>query len=138
MAVLLCDVDHFKQYNDTYGHLEGDNCLMAVAQAIKDVVGESATVARFGGEEFIALLHPAASLDAYEAAEKMREAIRSLAIPHSNSSVGRTVTISIGVAVHADQIKDPRALIRHADDSLYVAKRTRDKCVVWDPMLLGR
>ncbi|MFG6462048.1 GGDEF domain-containing protein [Roseateles sp. DXS20W] len=137
MAVLLCDLDHFKQYNDSYGHLEGDNCLIAVAAALQTALADVATVARFGGEEFIALLRPSSGLTAAAAAERMQQAVASLAIPHVGSSASPVVTLSIGVASHQAQDSNVEALIRHADDALYVAKRSRNRYVVWDQRLLG-
>lgn len=138
MAVLLCDIDFFKQYNDTYGHLEGDRCLISVAKALKDALGEEAVVARFGGEEFIALLKPKSPFNAQVAAERIRHAVHRLEIPHSSSTVHSKVSISVGIAVHDALIQSAEALIRHADDALYMAKRSRNTCVVWDPRLLGR
>jgi diguanylate cyclase (GGDEF)-like protein/PAS domain S-box-containing protein len=137
MTVLLCDIDHFKQYNDTYGHLEGDKCLIAVAEALQTALSDKAVVARFGGEEFIALVQPSSGLHAAEAAELIQNAIASLGIPHAGSSVSSLVTLSIGVAEHQARHPNVDALIRHADDALYVAKRSRNRYVVWEPRLTG-
>jgi len=137
MSVLLCDIDHFKQYNDTYGHIEGDNCLVAVAGAIRHALSDVATVARFGGEEFIALLRPDSGLSASAAAERMQQAVLALNIAHANSSVSSTVTLSIGVAVHQEDNITAECLVRRADDALYVAKRARNRFVVWDQRLFG-
>lgn len=137
LAVMLCDIDHFKRYNDTYGHLEGDRCLKAVAEALTRALGAHGTVARFGGEEFLALIHPGAPLTAESAAAQAQAVVRAMGLPHAGSPDGHGVTVSIGVAVQQPHHDRPDALIRHADDALYLAKRTRDRYVVWSPQLLG-
>ncbi len=125
LSLILIDIDHFKQYNDHYGHGAGDDCLRQVAQALAHC-GERPLdlVARYGGEEFVALLPETESDGALHLAEQMRVAVEALAIPHARSSAGSVVTLSIGVATHRpDQAKtDLRHLQECADQALYRAK----------------
>lgn len=129
VAILLIDVDHFKPYNDEYGHPEGDACLRRVAS----VIAASAThpldlAARYGGEEFILLLPGLLLRDAARRAETVRATVEALAIPHRGAGPGcAVVTVSIGLAAavpQADAVAAVReALIQQADHSLYDAKR---------------
>ncbi len=94
-----CDIDHFKAYNDHYGHLAGDQCLTRVAQALAETVSRAEDlVARYGGEEFAVLLSGSGLAEALALAEKVRLAVGALAIPHACSSAGDWVSLSIGVA----------------------------------------
>lgn len=125
LSLILIDIDNFKNYNDTYGHLEGDQCLQRVAQQIKSCLGRPRdAVVRFGGEEFLVLV-PDTELDgAVTVARKMVEATRSLNIPNDNGINGR-VTISAGAAhcsyptLRAQGISSALAV---ADKALYAAK----------------
>jgi diguanylate cyclase (GGDEF)-like protein len=124
LSVIMIDVDHFKLYNDTYGHGGGDTCLQRIARAAEGVLQRPADViARYGGEEFIALL-PETRLDgALAVAEAIRLAVASLEIPHSSSKTATYVTLSLGAACtipHAD--KDPSTILELADQQLYAAK----------------
>jgi diguanylate cyclase (GGDEF)-like protein len=99
LAVLMIDIDHFKAYNDHYGHVPGDACLRKVAQAIEASVPRPGDLTvRFGGEEFAVLLPDTTGPQAVIVAEQIRAAVRALAIPHARSPVGDRVTVSIGVA----------------------------------------
>lgn len=127
LSLLICDIDCFKQYNDTYGHLAGDGALQKVAKAI-DKCFHRATdlVARYGGEEFVVLLPDTNAEDAYRMTEKMIEAIAGLGIPHkaSKADVDR-VSISIGVACAGGSVEmNKQELIERADAALYQAKET--------------
>jgi diguanylate cyclase (GGDEF)-like protein len=124
LSLILCDIDHFKLYNDTYGHPAGDRCLVEVAQAISKVIKRpSDLVARYGGEEFVLVL-PQTSLEgAKYLAQQIRLQVQSLKIPHLRSSVDLYVTISLGVSAcipHPDF--DFEVLIAAADQGLYQAK----------------
>lgn len=123
-AVILLDVDHFKKYNDFYGHQAGDTCLQRVAQALKDSLRRPIDlVARFGGEEFIAVLPQADAAQASQAAERVRQAIEGLRLPHAASGTAPVVTVSVGVAsCKATPTRDSRAVIEVADQALYRAK----------------
>jgi diguanylate cyclase (GGDEF)-like protein/PAS domain S-box-containing protein len=124
LALLLVDVDHFKAYNDAWGHPAGDGCLRAIADAINTGARRPTDVAaRYGGEE-MALILPNTDLDgAVAVAERIRGAVEDLRIPHPTSATG-TVTVSVGVAVVAPAPGDdtPRPLIERADRALYSAK----------------
>ncbi|MBS1158697.1 MAG: diguanylate cyclase [Proteobacteria bacterium] len=129
IALMMCDVDHFKPYNDTYGHQAGDDCLRRVAHAIQQTMERAADiVARYGGEEFAVVLPETQIGGALFLAEKIRHAVHELHIPHSGSAQGR-VTLSIGIAA---TIPGPDAaqeeLIEAADRALYQAKHAgRDR-----------
>ena len=124
LGLLLLDVDHFKSFNDRYGHPAGDACLARVAAAIVTAMGRAGDiVARYGGEEFAAIL-PGTELEgALYVAEHIRLAVAALDIQHLDSSCG-TVTISIGAAVVIPRPSlAPEALVNSADNALYAAKR---------------
>jgi len=137
LGILICDIDHFKLFNDTYGHLRGDSCLAAVASAIRSAVQNFGIAARFGGEEYLVLLRPNACLGLSEAATLIRNAVAALRITHSTSSVSHLVTLSIGGAMHQPLHLNAEAVLRHADDALYAAKRLRNRYVEWNERLTG-
>jgi len=123
LAVILCDIDHFKQYNDRYGHQQGDACLKKIASALdKAVQRPGDLVARYGGEEFIVLLAETDLKNGRLICEKLFALINDLGIKHSGSPLGR-VTASFGLAaVFPDRQMPPEYLIRRADEALYRAK----------------
>ena len=125
LSLIMCDIDHFKVYNDTYGHQVGDDCLRKVAQAVAKVVKRPADcVARYGGEEFAVVLPNTDLAGATQVAETIRTAILSLEIPHTGSSTSEQVTLSLGVASQVpDENVAPSLLIEAADRALYVAKQ---------------
>ena len=124
VSIIMLDVDHFKRYNDQYGHPAGDRCLVQVARAMNDCVRPTDVVARFGGEEFIAVLSQADAATAGQVAERMRVAIQALDIRHADSDVATVVTASLGVAsVRARADLGHAALISAADAALYRAKQ---------------
>lgn len=123
IALMIIDVDHFKDYNDCYGHLKGDECLQTVASELKTVFSRSGDlVARYGGEEF-AIILPNAGGEAMRMAEKCRAAIDALNIPHKDSPNTDNVTISVGLSsiVPAGDLKSDD-LLDCADKGLYIAK----------------
>lgn len=124
LALLMIDIDHFKRYNDCYGHQTGDACLQAVAAALKGSLSRSHDlVARYGGEEFACLMPDCTQLDGQIKAEKLREAVQALGIPHADSPTASQVTLSIGVAaVVPDAHTTPQQLVAIADKALYLAK----------------
>ena len=129
LSLIMIDVDHFKKYNDRYGHLAGDQCLRKIAETLRAQIRRSNDiVARYGGEEFLLLLPETERNDAEVIAQKLIEAIRDLAIPHDQSSYG-VVTISAGlVAMKDENFKSVESLAKAADDALYSAKwRGRNK-----------
>jgi diguanylate cyclase (GGDEF)-like protein len=131
LAMLLLDVDFFKRFNDTYGHVAGDACLRQVAQSVRGTLSrDTDLLARYGGEEFAAILWGTDAAGALAAAERMRQSIADLDIPHAGSETGR-LSISIGVACAAPNSASPETLVRAADRALYAAKTSgRDRCVM--------
>ena len=124
LTLLLIDIDHFKGFNDAYGHQAGDTCLATVAEALGACVRRAADcVARYGGEEFAALL-PATDVAGGRAiAERMRAAVEALQLA-STAGEGGIVTVSIGYAtIHATDSNDPADLVAAADAALYEGKR---------------
>ncbi|HPW55198.1 MAG: diguanylate cyclase [Thermoanaerobaculaceae bacterium] len=125
LSLVMIDIDHFKPYNDAYGHQRGDECLKAVASALVDALPRAGdSVARYGGEEFAVILPLTDCPGAVKVAESLRLRVEALALPHRNSSVAQVVTISCGVAtfvpaleIHTDE------LLRLADQALYYAKQ---------------
>ncbi|MBC7206241.1 MAG: diguanylate cyclase [Methyloversatilis sp.] len=137
-ALLMLDIDHFKKYNDRYGHLAGDDCLRAVAQALSGVVErfnaerltEGAFAARYGGEEF-AVLMPVASKPVYERiAETVIAEVRGLAIPHERNADWGVVTTSVGGAFIDAANDELMHVFRTADERLYAAKAGGRNCAV--------
>jgi diguanylate cyclase (GGDEF)-like protein len=131
MALLMIDVDHFKLYNDTYGHPEGDVCLSRLGEALAAIADETNGFAgRYGGEEFCLLLPNFNAARAREAGEMVRVAIQDLGMPHSTSAY-QTVTVSVGVAcTTASDAQAPKDLIEAADAALYAAKHRGRNAVV--------
>ncbi len=124
LSLLMIDVDLFKQFNDGYGHIAGDDCLKAVARTVADQAGRSADlVARYGGEEFACILPDTCRGGAIRVAEKIRQAVLALRIPHAFSTVSNQVTVSIGGAMTRPGSRvDPAELVRRADAQLYESK----------------
>jgi len=127
-AMLLCDVDHFKKVNDTYGHPVGDEVLRQVAAVLRQVVRKVDIPARYGGEEFAVVLEQTNLEGAMQLAERIRNDVAALVI---DSDKGRfQVTMSIGVSSFPVDGRDRASLIEHADMALYHAKETgRNRCV---------
>lgn len=126
MGLIMVDVDHFKNYNDTYGHLEGDRCLIAVAKAISDSLQRPQDLCgRFGGEEFIVMLPATSERGALFVAERIRASVQSLMIAHKTSSAADHVTVSVGLAILGPGAASPDVdlkFISMADQALYEAK----------------
>jgi two-component system cell cycle response regulator len=124
LALILIDIDHFKLYNDSYGHQGGDDCLIQVAQAIARVPQRTVDlVARYGGEEFAAILPNTNIEGAMIIAESIRQAIADLAIPHQSSLICDRVTLSLGIAsLTPTNEQSLENLITYADRALYAAK----------------
>ena len=129
----MIDLDHFKPYNDSFGHLAGDQCLQAVGRALEGALGRAGDlVARYGGEEFVALLPDSDAEAGLAAAHQLRAAVQGLALPHPSSPTAPHVTVSLGVAAMIPtRAEEPGQLIEAADRALYVAKRQgRDRVVL--------
>ncbi len=135
IAILVIDVDHFKPYNDRYGHQAGDAVLRRVALAIQQQARRPLDlVARYGGEEFVAILYGTDSAGARSTAERMRRAVEDLAIEHRESKSGAVLTISIGVAVVLPTAgRNAFGALQLADEALYHAKSSgRNRVVLSD------
>jgi len=124
LAILLIDVDHFKAFNDRYGHQAGDVALQQVARSVQaQICRPLDMLSRYGGEEFAVLLYDIDSSSAREIAERMRNAVGSAAIEHRGSRAARVVTISVGVAaIQPLAERGPLGALQLADEALYTAK----------------
>ena len=131
ISLLIADIDHFKEYNDRYGHIEGDRCLQRVAVALEGIASRSTDLcARYGGEEFVILLPGVHKADAQGIAEKARRVVRELGIPHEASLVDEVVTVSVGVSsLVPERGMAPSTLFQLADEMLYLAKQSERNCV---------
>jgi diguanylate cyclase (GGDEF)-like protein len=133
LSLILCDLDYFKVYNDTYGHLAGDSCLQQVAAVLRHSLKRPADlVARYGGEEFALILPNTDARGAVLVAETIRQGVRGLEIPHAKSPVSQYVTLSLGVATSVPTPEaTPDQLIITADEALYQAKAEgRDRVII--------
>ena len=124
LTLLICDIDHFKAFNDHYGHAAGDQCLRVVANAMNSVITRSGdALARIGGEEFAILLPATHAAAAWQVAQRVRLAVSELHLPHAASSTGPFVTLSIGLAqLELGRTPHFEALFDEADQALYQAK----------------
>lgn len=131
ISLVMVDIDHFKQFNDTYGHQAGDECLQRVAEALAAAIKRPTDlVARFGGEEFAIILGGTDSAGAKTIAEEAIENIRALEVPHSTSGAGEFITVSVGIATVLGRLESSEIdLIRAADRMLYQAKQNGRNCI---------
>ena len=123
LSLLMIDVDYFKHYNDTNGHLSGDQALKAISVLIQHAVRQTDIVARYGGEEFSAILINAGNEGAREIAERVRRDVAETHFPNESAQPNGDLTVSIGVATFSPPIATLTDLIREADNALYRAKR---------------
>ncbi|TVR12874.1 MAG: diguanylate cyclase, partial [Phormidium sp. GEM2.Bin31] len=130
LAIILCDIDFFKPYNDTYGHQAGDDCLKQVAGAISSAVtAEDSLVARYGGEEFVIVVNGANDQRILTLVQEIRRAVESLQIPHRSSNAHPWITLSVGAARLIPQPDwTSEDLLRRADQALYKAKADGRNC----------
>lgn len=132
VALIMIDIDHFKAYNDGYGHGAGDECLIQVADVLQSTLSrKSDFIARYGGEEFVVILPEADVEDAKSVAEKLRENVEKLNLEHQYSQVDKHVTISLGVAsITPKSDEECLKILKLADEQLYKAKESgRNKVV---------
>ncbi len=131
ISLIMCDVDCFKLYNDTYGHQAGDECLKKIAKLIDDNINRPTDLAaRYGGEEFAVILPDTVMKGALKIAEDIRLATKQLKIEHTLSNVTPYVTLSLGVSsIIPDGKHSKEMLIEAADEALYIAKQTGKNCV---------
>jgi diguanylate cyclase (GGDEF)-like protein len=134
LSLLMIDVDHFKRYNDTYGHFAGDETLRRIADAVR-IAAERPhdAVMRYGGEEFAVILPDTDTGGAQTVADRVRLEVARKNIPHRTSSVAPHVTVSVGGTTLWGGLADARAIIERADAALYMAKEDgRDRAVIGD------
>lgn len=123
ISILLCDIDHFKGYNDFYGHPAGDTCIKQVANTISQAIRSQDVIARYGGEEFAIILQKTSAQKACEIAERMRQRVYDCQLPHETSPVSEYVSISCGVATRPANNNIPLSeILAQADQALYEAK----------------
>ena len=129
LGIIMIDIDHFKKYNDTYGHATGDDLLRALAQILQKRIREEDIACRYGGEEFT-LIMPDASLDAVQQrAEELRHAVRSLRLQGSESD--ETITLSVGIALYPQHGRTIENVLHAADSAMYRAKKEgRDRVMI--------
>lgn len=125
ISLLMIDIDHFKLYNDAYGHQQGDHCLQVVAKSLQQTLeGTGHFVARYGGEEFSVIIRDCDEKCTFQVAETLRTTIESLKIPHAHSSIGPFLTISIGMSsFNPTREASLHDLMKYADQALYETKR---------------
>ena len=124
LSLIMLDVDFFKSYNDHYGHVAGDECLRRMAEAFRKIIVRTTdVVARYGGEEFVIILPNTDAAGANQLAERIREVVEALRIPHEPSTVSRVVTISLGVVTTSPmRLETPEQLVGLVDAAMYRAK----------------
>lgn len=133
LSIAIFDIDYFKKFNDTYGHLFGDKVIKTIAATIKDSLGEDDVIARYGGEEFV-ILYPKTDLEeAYQKVEKLRSMLEKIVV--TDGKISASVTASFGVACYPDNANDVMQLLRISDKALYRAKETGRNRVVSAEML---
>lgn len=140
LSLIICDIDYFKLYNDTYGHPAGDRCLQQVAKVLSNAAQRPGDLAaRYGGEEFVVLMADTDAAGAHLVAERIQEELKRLAIPHGASPLQR-VTLSLGIACQVpDSETSPERLIQQADGELYRAKAAgRNQIQVHEPQCPGK
>ena len=140
LALILCDIDFFKRYNDTYGHLAGDRCLAQVAQILNESIQRSTDLAaRYGGEEFALLLPNTTQAGAITVAQLLLHQLQQHHLPHTASAVAAHITLSLGIAsLIPNQGTTPQTLIQAADQALYQAKAAgRNTYRVWAESLMS-
>jgi len=135
-SIIMLDLDHFKRYNDTYGHRAGDKLLRKIASTISSEIREIDLAARYGGEEFLAILPDASLESASLVAERIRNTISARENFPAKATTPIYVTVSLGVATWDNRITDNDMLIARADAALYSAKNHgRNRVEVWQPRL---
>lgn len=122
LSLLLLDIDHFKQYNDSYGHLEGDKVLVRISQMIRSCLRKLDTAYRYGGEEFTVILPETSCEEAVLVAERIRNVVESEKFEHENGQSTMPLTISIGVTQYTEK-EELSSFIQRADKAMYLSKQ---------------
>ncbi len=129
-SLIMCDVDHFKHYNDTHGHQMGDVVLASIAAILKNRVRRGDLAARFGGEEFVVILPKCGPENAFRIAEQLRKAVENENIPHQEQQPLGNLTSTFGVATFPDDASSAKRLLKKADDCLYQGKEAGRNVVI--------
>jgi diguanylate cyclase (GGDEF)-like protein len=124
ISLMMLDIDHFKIYNDTHGHVAGDRVLKQVARVIKETVRHTDILARYGGEEFAGILIKTNLDDGCQIAERVRKAVEEFVIDHEKTQPQGRLTVSVGISTLGSKISSLQGLVKTADEALYEAKRT--------------
>ncbi len=124
ISLMMLDIDHFKIYNDTHGHVAGDRVLKQVAHVIKETVRHTDILARYGGEEFAGILIKTNLDDGCQIAERVRKAVEEFAIDHEKTQPQGRLTVSVGISTLGSKVSSLQGLVKTADEALYEAKRT--------------
>ncbi len=137
LSLIMLDIDNFKKFNDTYGHLAGDKCIQAISSILKtNIERVSDVAARYGGEEFIIILPGTDENGAKALAERIRRAIEDLAIPHLGSDTEKSVTVSIGiVTIYPANLLSQDEALKLVDEALYCAKEKGRNCCVYNSVM---
>ncbi len=131
ISLMMLDIDNFKIYNDTNGHMAGDEVLKRIAHAIKDEVRQTDIVARYGGDEFTVILIKTSQEEACQIAERVRETVENLGVCSKKTRPEDRLSVSVGVSTLHSQSLSPEGLVKTADDALYEAKRAgRNRMVI--------
>jgi diguanylate cyclase (GGDEF)-like protein len=131
LAVIMIDIDDFRNFNDNFGHDAGDAVLRSLGEVFRRSARGSDVACRYGGEEFVMILSPSSADGARRLAERIRQDVRQLVVTHAGRNLGG-ITLSLGVAIFPEQASDPAALIKAADVALYEAKNAgRDRVVMY-------
>ena len=122
----MADIDHFKRYNDSFGHVQGDDCLRQIALCMAQQLRDGDTLARYGGEEFIAILDGCDELHAAQIAERIRGAVEQLAIPAASDSPAQRAVVTVSIGLYCQPAsalaEAEHQLVEQADKALYLAK----------------
>ncbi len=130
LSLIMMDIDHFKDFNDTYGHLQGDDVLRKIADIITLTMRETDVVARYGGEEFVAILPLCHESTAKEVADRLRQRVEDANLTGDGDSA--PITISLGICTAPQNASTYEALVRRADDAMYFSKKSgRNRCTIW-------
>ena len=131
LSLIMLDIDYFKQYNDHYGHLQGDECLKTVGRLLADATRSNDFCARFGGEEFVMVLPQTDAVAARQVAERCRHLIAREAVAHAKSEISPLLTVSFGVGTRIPALhEDALSFIEEVDRRLYRAKQNDRNCIV--------
>lgn len=128
-SLLMCDLDYFKQYNDTLGHVEGDKALKHIAKTLDQALRDNDKLYRYGGEEMAIILDNTNNFQARQIGLRILKLIREQQLPHPTSEFG-SITTSIGCATFSEEVKSAEGLIKKADSHLYAAKQSGRNCLI--------